>query len=310
MRALIFGANGFVGGHLVRELVSHGYETYGVDRQSEAHYAEYAGYRPGDITDLTGVVSVCQEFQPDVIVDLAAIASVGVSWRSPQLTMELNVCGALNVFEAARSLEPQPKVLVIGSSEEYSASRAPLCETDPIDATNPYGISKMAQERFAEAYASRYGLRIYRTRSFNHIGPNQSPDFVIAGWCKQVAEIDASSMPGTMSVGNLEVARDFTDVRDVVRAYRLLVESDHSNEVFNIGSGIARPLRDVLNTIKGFSSQTIEVKTNPELLRPSDNPVICCDAAKAHKQLAWQPEIPFEKTLHDTYESFRAELQT
>jgi len=308
MRALIFGANGFVGGHLARELVSHGYVAYGTDRQDSARYAEYAGYQSGDITDQADVLSICQKFQPDVIVNLAAVASVGASWYSPQLTMELNVCGALNVFEAAKSLEFQPKVLVVGSSEEYSPSDAPLCEADPIDATNPYGISKMAQERFAEAYASHYGLKIYCTRSFNHAGPGQSPDFVIAGWCKRVAEIDASGMSGTLSVGNLEVARDFTDVRDVVRAYRLLLESNYCNEIFNIGSGIARSLCDVLDTIRGFSSQPIEVKVDSKLLRPSDNPVICCDAAKARKRLVWEPEIPFERTLRDTYDSFRTGL--
>lgn len=307
-RALIFGANGFVGGHLAHELVSHGYEVYGSDQQEGPRYAELASYAQGDITDAQGVADIVAQVKPDVVVDLAAIASVGASWRMPQLTMTLNVNGALNVLEAARALDPLPKVLLIGSSEEYSPSDKPLSESAPTDATNPYGISKMAQERFAEAYADRFGMKVYRTRSFNHMGPGQAPNFVIASWCKQVAEIDASGKPGVMTVGNLEVARDFTDVRDVVRAYRLLVESDCADEVFNIGSGTAWPLREILRIITSFSSQPIDVQVDSALLRPSDNPVICCDASKAHGKLGWAPEIPLEQTLRDTYDSFRTEL--
>lgn len=307
-RALVFGVNGFVGAHLTHELCAHGYEVVGTDVQESARVAELADYRPGDITDAVSVTKLCKWAAPDVIVNLAAVSSVGASWRNPQLTMELNVNGTLNVLEAARALDPLPKVLLIGSSEEYSPSDAPLSEESPTDATNPYGISKMAQERFADAYADRFGLKVYRTRSFNHAGPGQAPVFVLPSWCKQAAEIDASGKPGVMSVGNLEVARDFTDVRDVVRAYRLLIESDHADEVFNIGSGTALPLREILATITGFSSQPIEVQVDPALLRPSDNPVICCDARKAHTLLGWEPEIPFAQTLRDIFDEFRAEL--
>ena len=306
-RILIFGANGFVGGHLAHEFTTHGYEVVGSDMQEQARYSDVARYVPGDITDSKGVARIVADAGPDAIVNLAAVASVGASWRMPQLTMTLNVNGALNVLEAARALDPLPKVLLIGSSEEYSPSDEPLSEDAPTDATNPYGISKMAQERFAEAYADRFGMRIYRTRSFNHMGPGQATNFVIASWCRQAAEIDASGKPGVMRVGNLEVARDFTDVRDVVRAYRLLLESDCADEPFNIGSGTAYPLRQILATITSFSAQPIDVQVDPDLLRPSDNPVICCDATKARERLGWVPEIPLEQTLRDTYDSFRVQ---
>jgi GDP-4-dehydro-6-deoxy-D-mannose reductase len=305
MRALIFGANGFVGGHLARELTTHGYTVYGADRQDKARYSECDNYYCVDITNAIDVMTLCRKLSPDVIINLAAISSVGASWKLPKQTIELNVCGTINIFEAAKKLCSQPKILIIGSSEEYSPSDAPLKETDPIDATNPYGISKMTQEHFAQMYTKRYGLKIYLTRSFNHIGPGQSPTFVVSSWCKQVAEIDASGKPGIVSVGNLEVSRDFTDVRDIVRAYRLLIESDYSGEIFNIGSGIARPLKKILSTITKFSSQPMKISVNPALLRPSDNPTICCDATKAQKKLGWEPRIPFKDTLYDTYKTFQ-----
>ena len=301
-KALLFGANGFVAGHLLAELSGHGYEVFGSDKAEAPRHAALAGYMPAYLTDAAAVAAVVREFGPTHIVNLAAISSVGQSWKAPALTMQVNVVGTINVLEAARALPAPPRVLLVGSSEEYSPSELPLRETDPTDANNPYGISKVAQERLAEVYSERYGIRVYRTRSFNHTGPGQAPGFVLPSWCEQVANIERGGVPAVLNVGNVEVRRDFSDVRDVVKAYRLLIESEHCDEVFNIGSGKAYLLRDLAEMIAGFSSQPVEIEVDSGLLRPSDNPVICCDRSKAGELLGWVPERNIEDTLQEMYQ--------
>lgn len=303
-RALIFGVNGFVGGYLSREFTDHGYEVIGSDMADEAAHDGLSGYYQGNLLDADRVFTVISSASPDVIVNLAAVSSVGQSWKMPALTMQVNVAGTLNILQAVRAMAEPPRILLVGSSEEYASSDRPLKETDLLDATNPYGISKVTQERFAELYGERYGLCIYRTRSFNHTGPGQSTKFVIPSWCKQVADIDRSGKPGVIHVGNLDVARDFSDVRDVVRAYRMILESDFAGEVFNVGQGIATPLLKIAKTICSFSCQDIEICVNESLLRLADNPIICSDNAKIQSLLRWTPAFSFEDTLRDTYLTF------
>lgn len=301
---LVFGAGGFVGGYLAREFKEHGYEVFGSDLQGKCENPYFDAARAADITDAEGVGRVCREFEPAIIVNLAAISSVGFSWKNPQATMSVNVIGSLNILDAARAMADSPKILFVGSSEEYAPSDIPLKETDPIDATNPYGISKMVQERMAKAYEQRYGLSIYRTRSFNHTGVGQPDTFVLPSWCKQVAEIERSGKPGVIRVGNIGVSRDFSDVRDVVHAYRLLVESDYAGEPFNIGSGVSVPLKEILNTVTSFCAQPVEVVVDPVLLRPSDNPVICADCGKAERLLGWRTEHSLGLCLEQMYSDF------
>ena len=302
--ALIFGASGFVGGHLARELKSHGYCVFGSDRSAPSSNSPLDGYRSCDISDAAGVMRVVGEFRPSMIVDLAAISSVGQSWHMPQMTMQVNVVGALNVMEAARSMEPMPRVLLVGSSEEYAPKATPLVEGDPTVSNNPYGISKATQERFAALYLERYGLEVCLTRSCNHTGPGQAPGFGLPSWCRQVAEVERSGKPGKMTVGNLEVARDFSDVRDVVRAYRLILENGHPGEAYNVGSGRALPLRGLLATVTGFCSQPIEVCVDSSLIRPADTPSISCDYSKLHRELGWEPVRKIEDTLRELYEGY------
>lgn len=302
-RVLIFGANGFVGGYLIKEFSDHGYDVFGSDLASSVVHPGLCGYAKADLLDLDSVENVVISSSPDVIVNLAAISSVGQSWKMPSLTMQVNVCGTLNILDAARKLPVIPKILLVGSSEEYAPSDRPLKETDPIDATNPYGVSKVTQERLAEIYAEQYGMRIYRTRSFNHTGVGQNPNFVIPSWCRQVAEIERSGNPGIIRVGNLDVARDFSDVRDVVRAYRMIVESDHTGEVFNVGSGRAYHLRDLLSLIISHSSHEIEVRVDSALIRPSDAASICSDINKVDQRISWKPSIDIECTLTEMISS-------
>ena len=303
-RALIFGVNGFVGAHLARELASHGYEVCGSDLKEGCALPEVGGYASCDLADPEGVAKVVADAKPDCIVNLAAISSVGQSWRMPALTMRVNVEGALNVMEAARALETMPRVLLVGSSEEYAPKDGPLNEGDPTVSNNPYGISKATQERFAALYAERYGLEVCLTRSFNHTGPGQNPNFVLPSWCRQAAAIERSGKPGKMTVGNLKVARDFSDVRDVVRAYRLILEGGRAGEAYNVGSGRALPLGELLEAVTGFCSQDIEVEIDPELIRPTDTPFICCDYSKLREELGWVPDLSIEGTLRELYDEF------
>lgn len=299
-RALVFGVNGFVGGYLARELAAYDYEVCGSDIAAVARDI-LDDYVPCDISDAEAVRRVVLKFEPDAIINLAAVSSVALSWKIPQKTVEVNVNGAVNILDAARKQRTLPKVLLIGSSEEYAPLDRPLKETDSIDATNPYGISKAAQERFAELYFKHYGLRVYQTRSFNHTGIGQSESYAIPSWCKQVAEIEKTGKPGVLRTGNLDVRRDFSDVRDIVRAYRMILESDYAGEVFNIGSGTAPTLREIVDLICSFSAQEIEVQADSSLFRPQDNYLICCDCSKAKHLLNWEPRYKLRDTLLEIY---------
>lgn len=301
-RALIFGVNGFVGTYLARELAVHGYQVFGSDLRGGCSVAEVTDFRACDLTDAEGIKAVVEKFAPDFIVNLAAVSSVGQSWRAPALTMRVNVEGTLNVMEAARAQWNMPRVLLVGSSEEYAPKDAPLTEIDPTVSNNPYGISKTAQERFATLYSERYGLEVCLTRSFNHTGPGQGSGFVLSSWCKQAASIERSGKPGRMAVGNLEVSRDFSDVRDVARAYRLLLERGRAGECYNVGSGRALPLGKLLRIVTGFCSQPVEVEVDPDLIRPADTSTICCDYSKLRHELGWMPERTIEDTLREMYE--------
>lgn len=305
---LIFGVNGFVGSYLTREFLEHGYEAYGSDRAAECDVEGLSAFRCADITDHEAVESIIRDLKPGIIINLAAISSVGLSWKLPQATMEVNVIGTINILQGASMLRDAPKVLLIGSSEEYAPSEHPLAEDAPLNATSPYGISKVTQERFADLYAERFDIPIYRVRAFNHTGVGQAPTFVLPSWCEQVATISASGKPGVIKVGNVEVVRDFSDVRDIVRAYRMIVESDKSGEVFNVGSGTGSPLSELLAKIISFSDQVVDVEVDEGFLRPSDTPVIVCDNVKIERELGWKPEHSIVECLRSLYDYFSAHL--
>ncbi len=302
-KLLIFGISGFVGSYLAREFQAHEYEVYGSD--IAAKEIEGVDFRPANLLEADDVNHLVADIQPDMIINLAAISSVGASWGIPQTTMSVNVIGALNVMEAARKLDNNPKVMFIGSSEEYEESDEPISEQTPLNANNPYGISKMAQERFAEIYRERYGMQIYCVRPFNHTGVGQKETFVLPSFCKQVAEIEKSGKPGTIKVGNLAAERDFSDVRDIVRAYRMIIESDDSTKVYNVGSGETHSLSKLLEYIVSLSSQKIEIAIDPERFRPVDTPRICCDNSYIRSELGWKPEYSIFETLKNLYENFR-----
>lgn len=303
-RVLIFGAGGFVGSYLCKEFLNNGYKVSGTDKgEGSALPSEVDFYRT-DLMQANEVEKLIGQIQPDIIVNLAAISSVGASWNMPQTTMAINVIGALNIMEAARKSEQKPRILFVGSSEEYVISENPLDENTQLNANNPYGISKVTQEQFAKLYREQYGLKIYCVRPFNHTGIGQRDSFVLPSFCKQVAEIDKSGKDGKIQVGNLKVKRDFSHVKDVVRAYRMIVESDNCNQIYNVGSGNAYSLEDMLTYIIGLSNQNIEIEVDQNRIRPTDQPVICCDRSLIGKELGWEPQYNVYDALKEMYEYY------
>lgn len=304
-RVLIFGAGGFVGSYLCKEFLNNGYKVSGTDKGEGLALPSEVDFYKTDLMQADEVKKLIGQIQPDIIVNLAAISSVGASWNMPQTTMAINVIGALNIMEAARKSEQKPRILFVGSSEEYVISENPLDENTQLNANNPYGISKVTQEQLAKLYREQYGLKIYCVRPFNHTGIGQRDTFVLPSFCKQVAEIDKSGKDGKIQVGNLKVKRDFSHVKDVVRAYRMIVESDNCNQIYNVGSGNVYSLEDMLTYIIGLSDQNIEIEVDQNRIRPTDQPVICCDRSLIGKELGWEPQYNVYDALREMYESYR-----
>ncbi|OPZ83373.1 MAG: GDP-6-deoxy-D-mannose reductase [Firmicutes bacterium ADurb.Bin419] len=303
-KVLIFGVSGFVGCYLAQEFISSGYEVYGSDINKNDALQDDVKFFRADLLNSGEVAELVAKIAPDMIVNLAAISSVGASWNMPQVTMSVNVIGALNILEAAKSCIPVPKVMFIGSSEEYEASLDPIDEKTPLNANNPYGISKMAQERFAEIYRERYGMKIYCVRPFNHTGIGQKMSFVIPSFCKQVADIEKSGKSGVIKVGNLSAERDFSNVKDIVRAYRMIIESDDCTKIFNVGTGQAYSLSAILEYIISLSTQSITVEVDPDRVRPVDTPRICCDYSFIKSELGWEPKYSIFETVKEMFEYY------
>lgn len=301
-RVLIFGIGGFVGPYLAREFEKNGYEVIGSD------VVDVQGIKcvKANLLDAEAIAKLVSESNVDIIVNLAAISSVGASWNMPQTTISVNVLGALNIMEAARKMEKQPRVLFVGSSEEYAVSDADISEKTALNANNPYGISKATQESFAAIYRERYGMKIYCVRPFNHTGVGQKDNFVLPSFAKQVAEVTKSGKAGVMKVGNLAAIRDFSDVRDVVRAYRMIVEQDNCETTYNVGSGKCFKIEELLRYLISLSNQEIDVQVDPDRFRPVDTPRICCDNTKIRTELGWEPKYSIFDTLKEMYEYYLA----
>ena len=295
MKVIIVGASGFVGGYLARELESAGHSTIKVDLPEV------------NLLNADQVESLIESTKPDAVVNLAAISSVGASWKCPADTISVNVNGTLNLLEAIRKHAPEAKTLLIGSAEEYAIPEGnkALKETDPLEASNPYGISKIAQENFAQLYRKKYGMKIVCTRSFNHTGIGQTTTFALPSFVKQVAAIDKSGKPGKILVGNLSAYRDFSDVEDVVHVYRMLLENENEFDTYNVGSGIANKIEDLLkDVILKFSPVDIEIVVDPEKVRPVETPYLCADNTRVKKY--WNG-TDIRVTLKKMFDHFRAE---
>lgn len=314
MKSLIIGGAGFVGAYLVRHLKNDlGQDVVVTKMPQEQVHVSGVNMDDIQVLDLNilekdSILDLLREVHPDCIYHLAAQSSVSVSWKNPALTIDVNVKGGVNILEALRELDYKPRVLFIGSGEEYGhilPNETPIREGNASRPGNIYAATKACQNMLAKIYADAYGLDVMMVRAFNHIGPNQQPLFVVADFCKQVAEIEAGSREPVMKVGNLSAKRDFTDVRDVVRAYALLMESGCAGETYNIGSGHAIAIEDILGIILRNSSVDIKVEVDSAKLRPVDVPIIEADTSKVYAATGWQPEIPLEQTICETLDFWR-----
>lgn len=301
MRALITGANGFVGKYLSKELLENGYEVIRTDINGE-------DVRHLNLLDQESVTRFLSECKPDYIFHLAGQAAVGLSWSIPKETFEINVCGTINLIEACHKSSVKSKLIIIGSSDQYGIVRPedfPICETIPLNPQSPYAISKRAQEEISLLLARSYGLEIVLTRSFNHIGAGQRKGFVVSDFSSQIVEIEAGKREPVISVGNLSARRDFTDVRDVVRAYRLLAKKGRSGEIYNVGSGKAISILEILDLLIKLSKTEIKVFQDPEKLRYVDVPLIVCNPEKIKRDTGWEPKYNISDTLKNVLSYFR-----
>ena len=311
MKALIIGGAGFVGGYLIRELASAGAEVHATCLPSES-IKEACAVHTLDIMKAEDISALIAEVSPDVVFHLAAQSSVAVSWRKPQFTAEINVVGSINVLEAVRAAEKKDiRVIMIGTGEEYGFIRegaCPLSESEPLNPGNIYAATKACQEMISRIYVRAYKMDIVMVRAFNHSGPAQSEIFVISDFCRQIAEAEKGMRPPEMKVGNLSAMRDFTDVRDVVRAYRLLAEKGVSGKVYNIGRGKAVEIQYILDTALSLSEADITVTQDPARMRASDIPMIEPDVSQIYADTGWKAEITMEQTIADTLGWWRQKL--
>ncbi len=309
MKSLIIGGAGFVGAYLIRHLRDEkGREVFVTKMPHEEITEEGAKVYDLNILDKDAICSLLQEVQPDEIFHLAAQSSVAVSWKNPALTVDVNVKGGVNVLDAVRDTCPKARILLIGSGEEYGHVKneeMPIVEENAVRPGNIYAATKVCQNLLGAIYAEAYQMDVMMVRAFNHIGPNQIPQFVVADFCKQVADIEAGRQEPVMKVGNLSARRDFTDVRDVVRAYGMIIEKGVAGETYNVGSGHAIAIQEILDKILANSSVDIKVEKDPAKFRPVDVPIIEANTTKLRETTGWTPEIPLEQTIKETVEYWR-----
>lgn len=301
MRALITGSQGFVGRYLRRELEESGYEVVGLDIQPGE------GAIQADLLNPEQLAAAVRQAEPDAVFHLAGQADVARSWKIPQKTMEINVLAAVNLMEAARAFNPSVRMVLVGSSDQYGnlgeAGRM-VSESLATHPQTPYAVSKKAQEEMAQVYVRAYGMNICMTRSFNHGGAGQRLGFLIPDFASGIVKVERGEAK-SLKVGNLTSRRDFTHVKDVARAYRLIGEKGKPGEVYNVGSGVTWSAQEILDKLCAMAVCPIPVEQDPARMRPSDTPVICCDHTKLTTDTGWQPQIPLEDILSDTLREWR-----
>ena len=312
-RALITGITGFVGSHLAEFLLDKGIEVYGMARwrsklDNIIHIKDELNLVEADIRDGHSVQRAVEESAPDYIFHLASQSFVPMSWRAPADTMETNAVGTIHLLEAVRQSKCDATILVAGTSEEYGMvypEGLPIKETDPLRPLSPYGVSKVAGDKLGCQYHWSYGLKTVVTRAFNHTGPRRGDVFVTSNFAKQIAEIEKSLKEPVMYVGNLNAQRDFSDVRDIVKAYWLAVTKCEHGEVYNICSGETRTIQSVLDLLLDMTDKKIEIRQDPSRMRPSDVQVLHADCSKFRGKTGWKPQIPFEETIRDLLNYWR-----
>ena len=305
-KILVTGANGFAGKHLLKELLSNGHEVVAIGGSSMPDVGGAAGldYMTLDLTKFDDVQRI-NFSEISGVVHLAGMTSVGASFDEPMPYVVVNMGIEINLFEAALKQGLKPRFLIVSSGTLYDPKAAqPLTEGSPVLPNSPYAVSKIGQEQMALYYETR-GFEVIIVRPFNHIGPGQAPGFIVPDFAQQIIAIQRGKQ-STIKVGNLDAKRDYTDVRDIVRAYRLLIEKGKSGEIYNICSGTAYSGHDILAGLIQVAGINPEIPINKSKLRPSDTPVIYGTRDKITKDTGWQPEISLETTLADVIADWKS----
>jgi len=314
--AFITGITGFAGSHLAELLLKKGYKVYGLCRwrsrteniekiKNKLHLIE------GDLLDSHSLQKAMIDIRPELVFHLAAQSFVPASWTSPAVTLEINVVGPCNLFEAIRAAKIDPVIQIACSSEEYGLVKpeeVPIKETNPLRPLSPYGVSKLAMDYLGYQYFKSYGIKIVRTRGFNHTGPRRGEVFAESSFAKQIAEIEKGKKEPVILVGNLEAKRDYTDVRDMVNGYFLAATKGKPGEVYNICSGKAVKISEVLEILLKMSKVKTKIVQDPARMRPSDVPILQGDYSKFKRRTGWEPKIPLQKTLKDLLNYWRKRI--
>ena len=315
MRALVTGSAGFVGRHLINFLLQETeLEIVGTiyRRHPQPPYTSpRIQLEQLDLRDEAAVAEILARWRPDVIFHLAGQSNVPVSWQHPWPTFDQNVHTQINLFRGIMAAQLTPRILIVGSGEEYGAidpEDLPINEQAPLRPLSPYAVSKVTQDLLGWQYHRSHQIQAIRVRPFNHIGPGQSELFVASSFARQIAMIEAGLQEPVLRHGNLEARRDFTDVRDVVRAYWLIINQGAPGDVYNVGSGRAVSIQHLLDILLSMSRVPIRTETDPARMRPSDTPIIVCDPSKLQQTTHWQPQIPLEQTLADILNDWRAKI--
>ena len=318
MKVLITGITGFAGSHLADYILDNhpDVEVFGIVRwrsrmDNILHIQDKITSFEADLKDMGSLKKCLAAIKPDRIFHLAAQSFVPTSWTCPAETFAINSIGQINLFEAVLSLKLTPRIQIAGSSEEYGQvfpDEIPMKENNPLRPLSPYAVSKVAQDLLGWQYFKSYGMNVIRTRGFNHTGPRRGDVFICSNFAKQIAEIEKEKREPILHVGNLEAKRDFTDVRDVVRAYWMSLEKCEAGEAYNIGTGKFYPMNKVVEMLVSMSDVEIETQINPARLRPSDVPILLSDSSKFRAATGWEPKIPFRQSLEDLLNYWREKV--
>jgi len=306
-RVLVTGATGFVGRHLVRLLQESGHRVFGTC------FPDHPDGEGGDFVHLNlcsepDLAEFVRRAQPERIVHLAAVSNVRQSWEKRTETLQTNLLGTSNLFEAARCHAPGCRLLFLSSSDVYGGlfgQEKYFKEEDPCQVVSPYAFTKVAGELLSRFYFQVEKLDIVLARPFPHTGPGQAANFVFSDWARQVALIERGERPPLMEVGNLAIRRDYSDVRDTVKAYALLLDKGRPGETYNVCSGKAVSLREVLDTLVKLSARPVDIRQDPSRLRKTDIPFLAGDGTKLRRETCWTPVIPFSRTLRDLLDYWR-----
>lgn len=310
-KALITGVSGFAGSFLSELLLTQEFEVHGThisdDTKLIDHIKNDLKLHRVNLLDKKETEKSIEESGPDIVFHLAALTSPAESFKEPEKIVTNNIIAEINLLEAIRLSSISPRIIIISSAEVYGYVREedlPIDEKTDLRPASPYAVSKIAQDYLGLQYKLSYGMDIVRVRPFNHIGPRQSPSFVVASFAKQIAEIEKGKKEPKIKVGNLEAKRDFTDVRDIVKGYLILSQNAESGEVYNIGSGKSHKISEILSELLTLAQVPIDTEVDPALLRPGDVPDIRSSNHKI-EQLGWRPEIALSETLKDTLDYWR-----